>query len=322
MIGLDEIRDLLRTADIAPTWHENIINIAYHPYTRVDVRRMHKLGVLTDDELTKAYMDLGYNEEKATNMALFTILYNSETEREGSKSDVLKGYNLGYWRRDKAKELILSIGISEDWAEYYLDIEDLRRELSLVEEEVVTIQSLYTSREITRAQADARFGPLNLTAERIRRLYEKWDTIRERKITRPSRSDLERWFRQDQIDEVQLAAELAKRGYVTEYVDKYVQDLMIRLLVECMEAEAKAREEAAKVAAREIKTAYDTARARKDVAIATLQVSKAEDKLLLLSVENAEDEARLKTHVKECDVSIAQLIRDKAHEKVEFLGTS
>lgn len=319
-IDEEELRDLLRTADIAPTWHDPLINIAYSPYTRVDVRRMHKLEVLFDEDLVTAYMDLGYNEEKATNMALFTILYNSETQREGSKADILRGHKIGYWKRGPAKDLLLGIGVSETWADYYLDIEEMHREMDLMEEQIKTIRELYVNREITRGQADARFGRLNLSSERVRILYESWDILRERKITRPTRGDLERWYRLDIIEDEEFATGLEKRGYTPEYVEKYVRDLTTRLLLEAQVIETAAREEEEKVRAREVKTAYDLVRAAMDVSIAKFKVSKAEDKLLILRAVDPDVVDRLKEHVKELDVLIAQENERKAHEKVEWLG--
>jgi len=281
---------------------------------------MHEAGVLSDADLVEAYINCGYDVERATRMAEWTILYNSSSQREGSKADVLKGYKLGYWLRNRAKELLISVGISDEWAEYYLDIEDLHRELELIEEEIKTIHELYVNGEITRAQADARFGPLNLSAERIRRLYEEWDITRERQITRPTRGDLERWFRQGQIDVSVLRTELEKRGYIPEYIDKYIQDLSIRLLEEAQIIEARARDEEERVRAREIKTAYDTARAEKDVRIAELRVSKAENNLLLLTVEDMDTVTALKEQNKKIDVAIAEITLDKAQQKAKFLG--
>lgn len=60
VISQEEWQKQTKFNDVVPYaigWEEAII---YQPYTRVDARRMHELGVLTDAELLQAYADLGY----------------------------------------------------------------------------------------------------------------------------------------------------------------------------------------------------------------------------------------------------------------------
>ena len=48
VIGLEALNMLFKTVEIPPFWRDKLIKIAYQPYTRVDVRRMHDMGVLDD----------------------------------------------------------------------------------------------------------------------------------------------------------------------------------------------------------------------------------------------------------------------------------
>ncbi|GAH80833.1 unnamed protein product, partial [marine sediment metagenome] len=73
VIDARELFDLYRTVEIPPFWRDKLTKIAYNPFTRVDVRRMHKAGVLSEAELLRAYMDVGYDAEKAGKMTEFTI---------------------------------------------------------------------------------------------------------------------------------------------------------------------------------------------------------------------------------------------------------
>ena len=56
---------LLRALDVMPFWREKLKDISYNPLTRVDVRRMHRIGVLEEEGVFNAYLDVGYNEENA-----------------------------------------------------------------------------------------------------------------------------------------------------------------------------------------------------------------------------------------------------------------
>jgi hypothetical protein len=67
-----EFDDLLRVQDIAPYWRSKMHQAIFSPYTRVDVRRMYKEGVLTYAQMLQAYKDIGYDDAKAKTMADFT----------------------------------------------------------------------------------------------------------------------------------------------------------------------------------------------------------------------------------------------------------
>ncbi|GAJ10812.1 unnamed protein product, partial [marine sediment metagenome] len=110
---------LMIALDIMPAWREPLKDISYNPFTRVDVRRMHKIGVLDEEAVFTAYADVGFSpfapghdhetvaaafacetcrhESKVGHMLDFTILYNADppeaektvtdTERDLTKSD-------------------------------------------------------------------------------------------------------------------------------------------------------------------------------------------------------------------------------------------
>ena len=90
-----ELDELLRAQDVMPFWREPLKKIAYRPYTRVDVRRMHANGTLNDDDLQQAYQDLGYDPEKAGKMKEFTIKYNSHETTGLSRASLVKAYKSG-----------------------------------------------------------------------------------------------------------------------------------------------------------------------------------------------------------------------------------
>ena len=59
-IDIAEWERFVRFNDFDPSSIDRLRAIIYSPFTRVDARRMHKLGVLNDVELLQAYADIGY----------------------------------------------------------------------------------------------------------------------------------------------------------------------------------------------------------------------------------------------------------------------
>jgi len=129
---------LLKALDYPVYWRDKLTKISYSPYTRVDVRRMFKLGILTVDQLVGAYKDLGYDQEHAKNMADFTIRY--ETESGASKLDQYQDmsasmskalYNLHLIGREEYKDHLLALKNDPRDVELIIRLTDMERMLEL-----------------------------------------------------------------------------------------------------------------------------------------------------------------------------------------------
>lgn len=87
IISRDDLSLLLRALDIMPFWRDRLIQMSYRVLTRVDVRRMYNLGVLTEAEVNQAYRDLGYDNVNAARMTTFTVkLLEQQKKREAIKA--------------------------------------------------------------------------------------------------------------------------------------------------------------------------------------------------------------------------------------------
>lgn len=137
-----QLDQLFKAADIVPFWREKLLKINYSPYTRVDARRMHKLGVLDDDELLRAYKDIGYDDEKASKMVQWTIEYNNlggddniQSNRDLTRSLIIKAYKLGVSNLTDTKVQLMQLGYSDENAQTILDIADIETGIDLIPEQ-------------------------------------------------------------------------------------------------------------------------------------------------------------------------------------------
>lgn len=87
---LEDVRKYLVAADVAPYWRPLLEQIAYSPLTRVDVRRMRKLDVLSRDEVRDAYLALGYDATNAERLAAF-VEADVKGEKKLEKADLTAG---------------------------------------------------------------------------------------------------------------------------------------------------------------------------------------------------------------------------------------
>ena len=114
IIEYEDLEQLLRVLDYSPNWQGKLIQLSETPFTRVDIRRMHKVGELDDDGVFKAYKDLGYNDDKALKMVNFTKILNTEVTSDIDKtlsvSAIVRALNLNIISHDSAVTYIQNIG--------------------------------------------------------------------------------------------------------------------------------------------------------------------------------------------------------------------
>jgi len=72
----------MRYHDYEPIMIPLYEKIIFRPYTRVDTRRMYADGVLTREEVKKEYLRLGYDEEHAENLMLWTIAFEESRKKQ------------------------------------------------------------------------------------------------------------------------------------------------------------------------------------------------------------------------------------------------
>lgn len=221
VIGLDELDMLFRTVEIPPYWRDKLTAIAHNPYTRVDVRRMHDMGVLNDDELLKSYMDLGYDTEKAGKMAEFTLRYNAEHERTLSLGQVIDAYMEHILPKKEALSELELMGYSESRAEFLLISAEYEEIRGYQKAAVGNIGDRYQNNLITKDQALSKLSALNIDGRRIEILIDKWalNIFEDKKV--PSKTDLDKFLRNKIINLDRYRSEMYKLGYNKEYIGWY-----------------------------------------------------------------------------------------------------
>lgn len=221
VIDEEELDLLFRAQEIPPFWRDKLTKIAYAPYTRVDIRRMHDLGVVGDEELIRAYKDIGYDDEKATNMAIFTIKYNRQKERDLTRGQIVNTYADSMISKQDAIDLLVNLDYSEAQAEYMLMYEDWKTQLDYQEDIIKNIEDKYVNNLITSLEAHNGLGKLNLPAERISILMDKWETKRLKDVKLPSKTDLDKFYTNNVISKDEYYTYMRKLGYPPVIVGWY-----------------------------------------------------------------------------------------------------
>ena len=220
---------LFRAVEIPNFWRSRLTQIAYNPYTRVDVRRMHELNILNDSQLIQSYMDLGYDSDKALNMANFTIRYNADKEVQLTRSAVLSSYNEGLISRAEATTLLIDQGYSNDLADYYLTLEDYNRDKALQKQQIENTRDEYLLSIIPLNTARTRLNQMGLRGETIDVYLETWELDRYKYQTLPSKTELDRFLQKEIITIGEWRQGMERFGYSFQSVEWYLRDMQPKL---------------------------------------------------------------------------------------------
>jgi len=274
--SLDDLETYLRISDIPAAWRSYISQIAYRPLTRVDVRRMYGLGVLSRADVKRNYLDLGYDDVNAERMTEFTVKYETDEDRKASKSDILSGLELGMLSPDEATDWLMVIGYSRDLAAYYVQREQAKLAREEIDDQVKYIKELYVHREITAPEASSRLTGLGLASGEIERNLTTWTIARESGTERPSRATLDKFFKRDVITETEYVSGLRVLGYQEQYVEQYLASILSEKAEDARKEEERARREQEDIRKRKVKSDYQVAKAELDVDIAEVTTAVAE----------------------------------------------
>lgn len=230
IIERPDLELLLRSLDVMPFWRDALIQLAYNPYTRVDIRRMHQLGVLSDQEVLESHLDLGYSPDKAQKLTEFVLRLNAHAPGEDdaelgrlTRATVLGFYEDGILLRDRAGALLQGLGITPEAATLYLDSvdNDQQRKERKAQTDIIVAQA--TAGVITFAQAQGRLASLGLETGEIQKALLQLERAEQSRNKIPSLADGQKFLRLGLINGAQFFDLLLRLGYSNAWASIYLQ---------------------------------------------------------------------------------------------------
>jgi len=186
---------------------------------------MHNLGIIDDNGLIKAYMDLGYDGEHALNMANFTIKYNAETDEGIARSTVLSSYHDQLMTRDEAKNLLTSQGLGETFAEFYLSLEDYKIAKEAQDLQLKNISDRYLLGQISETQLRNALNNAGLLGAKIDATIDNLNLQKYQYERLPTKTDCDNWLIKGIIQENEYYSLLTQMGFSQAHIYQYLQDI-------------------------------------------------------------------------------------------------
>jgi hypothetical protein len=228
VIDETKLRQLMAAQDIIPGWRDELIAISYSPYTRVDIRRMHDVGVLTEAEVFRAYQDIGYDTDKAQTLTDFTIRLNSDDPDDIepldglTRSAVIRAFKDGIIDRPTAEQLLTAEGVGTDAALIYLTTAEMDIEAELRKDSTETILAEFSNGAISLREAERELRILPLTPLEVEKAELKLRRLVAVKTKQPSKADLSKMYKEGIIGRPTFEQQMLRLGYSQFWVDEYV----------------------------------------------------------------------------------------------------
>lgn len=322
-VTTDDVNQFLKMADYSPFWRERLKEIAYSPFTRVDVRRMYKTGTLNEQQVKEAYLDLGYDDKKAQALTEFTIAYEAEEETGIVRSSVTAAYDSGMIDRATAEGMLAKGGYDAITLAFYLDAIDFNHSLDVKKIKLDNIHKRYVNGLTDESTVNSEINQLALPAERVTAMLELWGTERENQTTLLTITQMEVLLERKIVTEEDYTRIAKQRGYTDESI-KWTLTRIAGEAADKAQTEAeKAQADSERLNKSTVASQYQKDKSAIDVLIAQARAQITDIDVALHGELSADEIASLMTQKDELKIFITQQNVLKAQLKFNTLpGTS
>lgn len=229
-IAESDIDLILKAGDVLPRFREPIKAVAFKVLTRVDLRRMHALGLLDSDELQSRYEDLGYSPDNAALMVKFTEAFNDRPEdtvgteiRDLTRSQITQFLEQGLYEPDRAVSELQEIGFGTQDAETIVALTSIKVLDRQRKADIKIVQRRFDNQTITFDEAVSELDTLDLTATERDLLLAGFEAERQSQIKTPSRAELDKFAKNNIITIAEYEDRLIQIGYSPMWASRFVE---------------------------------------------------------------------------------------------------
>jgi len=267
--------------------------------------------------LVSGYQDIGYDEDKAKNLADFAVSLETQDERDLTKAMITGAYKRSIFSREAAVDALTGIGLRAEDADLALSQVDYDLVRDKIDDDIDRVKFLYLEGEYAEGDVYAQLGHLNLPAAQVADLIISWEITRRKKQALPSKGDLEDFYRRDLITIGDLREGLGKRRFGDVDIDLYIQRLDMKIADEAAKEAERAQKEEQRIIAADRASEYQTVKAGIDVQIAAVKLAIADIKLALWDIK----ETSIIDDMKKEQVYLKDIIAELQLEKAEVKYT-
>jgi hypothetical protein len=216
--GSNEFDDLLRALDIMPFWREKMKLMSYNLLSRIDLRRMLQMGILSPEQVFQGYRKLGYTDEDAGYQTAFAVAGASETEKDLTRADLLGAYDDGTFTRRDVGDMLVKLGYDPLESETLLLKVDYDKAKAKRKADAGVVETYFKKGFIDENTARTRLSALGLLAGEVDVLLVTWTPVVKVRAERATKAELEAFFKAKIVSEGEYVLELKSLGYADKYI--------------------------------------------------------------------------------------------------------
>jgi len=281
----------LKTNDIAPGWLRPLLGITYNLLTRVDVKRALRYGELSMEDVRSEYQKQGYDDRDARILTNIAVQETVQDAAGLTRAAVVAAYKKRRLSRPEAMASLADIGVIGEVAGFYLDQADADRGDEILQQRIDNLAKRFIDGVVSESDARIALGSLGVGAQEVDVSIETWALRRSVSVRRPTRGNLDEFFKQQVIGVDKYRAEMDLLGYDSVYVGWYLASLAFEQSVVRAKEEERAQKERLRVEKERKESAYAKAKAVIDQDIAELNAAIADAQVAVVESQNERDRA-------------------------------
>ena len=223
IINDSDVDSFLVAADIPIFWRTALKKYMYSEVTRVDLRRMYELGVITIQEVYQRYIKIGYTPDDAAKLTEWTAKEYLDTERELTKSDILAMYQSGLLSESEAMEYLGALEYQPEDIALLLAHRDLKRQEEYESKVISNTRKLFLKGVYDRTNVFAILGKLDTPGGFIEETLIVWDLEKQAQIAIPTVTQYRDMVLAGVITREDFRTELTNKGYEQKSIDRYTR---------------------------------------------------------------------------------------------------
>lgn len=230
IISRDDLNKLLRALDVMPYWRDKLTQMAYRPMPRVDIRRLHAVGIVTDQELPKLYQHFGFSPEDSAKMAEFTKRLNHPAASENvnelrgiTRAGALSLFRIGAIDEAQTRDILGKAKVSQGAQNILIQHEKTALEIKDREERTNLIIDQAKAGTISFNDAHGQLSALGLTATELKHAMVKLDRARATATKLPSHPDLDKLLKQKLVTTAEYLTTMQLIGYSEVWSQRFLQ---------------------------------------------------------------------------------------------------
>jgi len=210
-----------RVIEIPQYWREKLKQASYSLYTRVDLRRMHDMKIINEQQVYDNFRAEGYDDQHARNMTLFYLNYNELNDKDLSISQIKNAYENDLITRSQAVNGLTKLQYSAEQAAFILDYADYEESIKLQKIRIKSIAKSFKGGIYTLTQVRNMLGALNVESKWIEAYITQWseELYLEEKL--PDKSEILKWYFEKGIDRNTFVRYLKRMGYNDDTINIY-----------------------------------------------------------------------------------------------------